>query len=172
MGCALFDTAIGRCGIAWSDTGITRLQLPEVDDAATLARLGAGAPGAAPAWVEELAARLRRHLAGEPQDLASVPLDLAGVPLFARRVYDAARAVPSGATVTYGELAARLGSKGASRAVGQALGRNPFAVIVPCHRVVAGGGRMGGFSAHGGAALKDRLLRIEGGAVEGRRTAC
>ena len=101
-------------------------------------------------------------LRGEPRDLGAIDLDMSGIPEFPRRVYAVARAIPPGQTVTYGDVAARLGEPGAARAVGQALGRNPFAIIVPCHRVVAAGGRLGGFSANGGAATKRRILAIEG----------
>ena len=165
-GFTLFDTAIGRCGIAWSDDGIAALQLPEATDAATRARIArtcpavveAPPPPAAEAAIASVAALLR----GEPADLSDIALDLSGVPDFDRRVYAAARAIPAGRTQTYGALAARLGDPGAARAVGGALGRNPVAIIVPCHRVVAAGGAMGGFSAGGGVATKRRILAIEG----------
>jgi methylated-DNA-[protein]-cysteine S-methyltransferase len=101
-------------------------------------------------------------LRGEPSDLSSVLLDMDPVPPFHRRVYEATRSIPCGATMTYGALAAQAGVAGAARAVGQALARNPFAIIVPCHRVLAAGGRVGGFSANGGATTKLRLLAIEG----------
>jgi methylated-DNA-[protein]-cysteine S-methyltransferase len=107
-------------------------------------------------------------LRGEASDLSAVALDMNAVPAFHRRVYDAARGVAPGSTVTYGEIAARLGEPGAARAVGQALGRNPFAIIVPCHRVLAAGGKVGGFSANGGVATKLRLLSIEGAPAGGQ----
>ena len=165
-GYALFDTALGRCGIAWSARGVVAVQLPEADEATTrsrLARSARGAPEAAPppavrAAIEAIAALL----AGAKRDLEDVALDESGVPAFHRRVYAAARCSPPGRTATYGELAAQLGLPGAARAVGQALGRNPFTLIVPCHRVLAAGGRSGGFSAHGGVTTKLRLLEIEG----------
>ena len=165
-GYALFDTALGRCGIAWSARGVVAVQLPEADEATTrsrLARSARGAPEAAPppavrAAIEAIAALL----AGAKRDLEDVVLDESGVPDFHRRVYAAARRIPPGRTATYGELAAQLGLPGAARAVGQALGRNPFTLIVPCHRVLAAGGRSGGFSAHGGVTTKLRLLEIEG----------
>jgi methylated-DNA-[protein]-cysteine S-methyltransferase len=163
---ALFDTGIGRCGIAWGERGVMAVQLPERSEAEARARLVRRAPGAreAPpppavhAAIEGIAALLR----GQPRDLAGVPLDLAGLPDFDRRVYEAARAIPPGATRRYGELAAALGVPDAAREVGRALARNPFAIVVPCHRVVAAGGRPGGFSVRGGVALKLRLLAIEG----------
>ena len=115
-----------------------------------------------PAPVAEAIERIVTHLEGGSPDLDSIALDLADVQEFDRRVYDIARAIPRGATRTYGEVAAELGDPGAARAVGQALGRNPFPIIVPCHRVLAAAGRPGGFSAHGGVATKLRLLAIEG----------
>jgi methylated-DNA-[protein]-cysteine S-methyltransferase len=102
-------------------------------------------------------------LQGEPSDLSAIALDMEGVAPFHRRVYEVARMIPPGKTLAYGEVAARLGAAGASRAVGQALGHNPFPIVVPCHRVVSAGGKIGGFSAHGGAATKRRMLAIEGG---------
>lgn len=114
-------------------------------------------PPTARAAIDGIAALLR----GEARDLASVALDLDGLPGFDRRVYELARSIPPGQTLSYGEIAARLGAPAAAREVGQALGRNPFPIIVPCHRVTAAGGRLGGFSAAGGAATKRRLLAIE-----------
>ena len=101
-------------------------------------------------------------LGGEPSDLSAVALDMEDVPRFHQRVYELARTIPAGATLSYGDIAARLGAPGSARAVGQALGRNPFAIVVPCHRVLAAGGKLGGFSANGGVATKLRLLSIEG----------
>lgn len=164
---ALFDTAIGCCGLAWGARGITGVQLPEAAREKTRARLLRRFPGAqhvVPAGearraLEEITALLR----GGPCDLSDIALDMEDVPPFHRRVYAAAREIPRGETVTYGELAERAGAAGAARAVGQALARNPFAIIVPCHRVVAARRRIGGFSANGGIAVKLRLLAIEGG---------
>lgn len=165
-GYALFDTALGRCGIAWSARGVVAVQLPEADEATTrsrLARSARGAPEAAPPPAVRVAIEaIAALLAGAKRDLEDVVLDESGVPDFHRRVYAAARRIPPGRTATYGELAAQLGLPGAARAVGQALGRNPFTLIVPCHRVLAAGGRSGGFSAHGGVTTKLRLLEIEG----------
>jgi methylated-DNA-[protein]-cysteine S-methyltransferase len=166
FGLTLFDTAIGRCGIAWGPHGIVALQLPEATPAATRGRVLRRCPEAVdaepPDLVREAIAGIVALLHGEPCDLGSIDLDMGGVPEFHRRVYTVARAIPAGRTLTYGEVAARLGEPGAARAVGQALGRNPFAIIVPCHRVVAAGGGLGGFSANGGAATKRRILAIEG----------
>jgi methylated-DNA-[protein]-cysteine S-methyltransferase len=117
-------------------------------------------------------------LQGESADLSSVELDLEGVPAFERRVYQTARSVPAGATITYGELASRLGDARLAREVGQALARNPFPLVVPCHRVIAAGGKLGGFSARGGQRTKQRLLAIERANVSwqlplaGLRTVC
>lgn len=166
-GCCLFDTAVGRLGLAWIDDGrIHAVQLPEADDAGTLRRLRRRAGDEvpvreAPAAVARVIARVQRALAGERDPMLDVPLDYAGVSDFHRRVYEAARAIPPGEVRTYGELAQALGDAGASRAVGQALGHNPFAPVVPCHRILAAQGAGGGFSAEGGARTKLRLLEIE-----------
>ncbi len=163
---SLFDTAIGRCAIAWGAWGIACVQLPETDELTTRARMLQRFPGTreSPPPPEVACARDRivALLRGEPSDLSSVLLDMDPVPPFHRRVYEATRSIPCGATMTYGALAAQAGVAGSARAVGQALARNPFAIIVPCHRVVAAGGRVGGFSANGGIATKLRLLAIEG----------
>jgi O-6-methylguanine DNA methyltransferase len=165
QGFTLFDTAIGRCAIAWSERGILAVQLPEANERHTRARLirrfpqahEAPPPPAVKRALEGIAALLR----GEPSDLSAVALDLDGVPPFHRRVYEVARTIPPGARLSYGEVAARLGAPRSARAVGQALGRNPVAILVPCHRVLAAGGKPGGFSANGGVATKLRLLAIE-----------
>ena len=166
-GFALFPTEIGRCGVGWNDVGLVAVQLPEGRDGATRARLMARLPsGAREARPPEAARRaidaMSALLRGEPVDLLDVVLDMRGVDAFPRRVYEVARAIPPGATLTYGEVALRLGAPGAARAVGRALGQNPFPIVVPCHRVVASGGGLGGFSARGGAATKRRMLAIEG----------
>ena len=162
----LFDTAIGGCAIAWGARGIACVQLPEANEHTTRARVLRRFPGAREAAPPSEVARARdcivALLRGEPGDLSSVLLDMDRVPPFHRRVYEAARSIPGGATMTYGALAARVGAAGSARAVGQALARNPFAIVVPCHRVVAAGGRIGGFSANGGVLTKSRLLAIEG----------
>ncbi len=170
----LFDTAIGRCGLIWTDRGLAGVQLPEGDEAATRARIGRRWPGAEPAAppAEMLAAmqEITALLAGERRDLGGIALDLEGVPPFHRRVYEVARAIPPGATLTYGEISARLGDPGAARAVGQALGQNPWPLVVPCHRVLAADGKLGGFSAVGGAEFKRRLLLIEGAPLAAERS--
>lgn len=166
------DTAIGRCGIVWRAGGVVGVRLPDTSPARTRARIArhhAGAvPAAPPRSVRQAIEAIVRHLAGEPAELSGIALDMAGVPEFHRRVYRAARTVPPGSTITYGQLAARIGAPGSARSVGQALGRNPFAIVVPCHRVVAAGGKLGGFSATGGADTKRRILAIEGVPVDAR----
>ena len=163
---ALFDTALGSCAIAWSAAGVAGVQLPEADAAQTMRRaerrFGAQADATPPPSVREAIAGIVALLAGESVDLSGVVLDVEGVDAFDRRVYDAARRIAPGRTQTYGAIAAALGDPALARAVGQALGRNPFAIIVPCHRVLAADGRIGGFSAAGGAVTKRRLLLIEG----------
>jgi methylated-DNA-[protein]-cysteine S-methyltransferase len=165
-GFTLFDTAIGRCGVAWSDRGLVGVQLPEAADAATRERMLQRFPAAAerppPPQVRLAIDSIVALLQGEPSDLSAIALDMEGVAPFHRRVYEVARTIPPGKTLAYGEVAARLGAAGAARAVGQALGHNPFPIVVPCHRVVSAGGKIGGFSAHGGAATKRRMLAIEG----------
>jgi methylated-DNA-[protein]-cysteine S-methyltransferase len=162
---AIFDTAVGSCGIAWEVRGVIGVQLPERDPAATRARLVRRYPdarmGSAPPDVQDAIDGIVALLRGEASDLSEVVLVMEGLLEFERLVYEAARTIPPGATLTYGELAQRLGDAGLARAVGRALGRNPFPIIVPCHRVVAAGGRAGGFSAPGGVAAKLRLLNIE-----------
>jgi methylated-DNA-[protein]-cysteine S-methyltransferase len=165
-GFAIFDTAIGRCAIAWSAAGIIGLQLPEPSDEAALSHLRRRFPGmieaAPPAGVAATIARIQAFLAGAPDDFASLPLDERDVGEFDRSVYREARAILAGATDTYGAIAARLGDPSLARAVGQALGRNPWPIVIPCHRVTGADGRMGGFSAPGGRATKRTLLEMEG----------
>jgi methylated-DNA-[protein]-cysteine S-methyltransferase len=164
-GYALFPTAIGACCIVWSERGVLALHLPAAGEADTRAGLARRFPEAAdhdpPEAIREAIAGITALLQGRRVDLSAVPLDMETVPPFHRRVYDAARRIPPGRTQTYGQIAAELGGSDA-RAVGQALGQNPFALIVPCHRVLAAGGQSGGFSAPGGVQTKLRLLAIEG----------
>jgi methylated-DNA-[protein]-cysteine S-methyltransferase len=165
-GFALFDTAIGACGIAWGERGLVGVQLPKASEARTRARMRRRFPTAPesrpPPSVQRTIEGIVQLLQGEAVDLAAIALDMAGVPSFDRRVYEVARTIPPGAILSYGDIAARLGAPGEARAVGQALGQNPFPLVVPCHRVLAAGGKVGGFSAHGGIATKLRLLSIEG----------
>lgn len=163
----LFDTAIGRCGIAWGETGILAVSFPEANDAGTLQRLRRRVPDAEQVWEasEEIAAvvaGIRALAEGEAAGFDDIRVDMAGVGAFEQSVYAQARKIPPGETRTYGEIARKLGDVALSRQVGQALGNNPFPIIVPCHRVVGAGGTMTGFSAPGGTETKRRLLKIEG----------
>jgi methylated-DNA-[protein]-cysteine S-methyltransferase len=154
-----FETSLGVCALSWDGSVLTAFRLP--GDAAGTEAPAAG--DAAPPWIQAIVARVRRHLAGDLQDFSDVPIDLDAVPEFARSVYEAALRIPAGRTRTYGELAHDLGMPpAASRAVGAALGANPWPLIVPCHRIVGAGDRLTGFSAAGGVRTKARLLAIEG----------
>jgi len=167
----VFDTAIGSCGLAWSEAGVIAVQLPEGDAARTRARLLRRVPDAAEApptpAIADVIAGIVALLSGERRDLRDVAIDDRGIPDFNRRVYAIARQIPPGETMTYGEIAERLGDRSLSRAVGQAMGENPTPIVMPCHRVLAVSGRTGGFSAPGGVATKLRLLTIEGAAPGG-----
>lgn len=162
----LIATAIGPVGLVWSETGITRVQLPDADGARTLARLTRGLDDAEeahpPEWLEPTVKRLQQYFAGAKIDLSAEPLDFSGVPEFHERLYREMLKLAWGETVTYGELAERVGSPGAAQSVGQAMGKNPMPIIVPCHRVLASGNKMGGFSAPGGIKTKLLLLDMEG----------
>jgi len=162
----LFDTAFGRCGIGWSEFGVACVQLPEATVRDTQKRLCSVLPGASPAEapkaIQKAMAGISAALRGEAKSLSFIALDMRQQSPFYRQVYEVTRKIPAGDTVTYGDIAVRLNSPGAARAVGQALGRNPFAIVVPCHRVLAANGTLCGFSAHGGTATKLRLLQLEG----------
>jgi methylated-DNA-[protein]-cysteine S-methyltransferase len=165
-GFSLFDTPIGACGMAWGDASIAAILLPDRDEEATRARLARRFPEARealpPNFARAAQAAIAALLRGERSDLAAIPLDMTDVPDFDRRVYEIARTIAPGATLTYGEIAAHLAAPPeAARDVGRALARNPFSIVVPCHRVVAAGGKTGGFSARGGVETKLRLLAIE-----------
>ena len=164
-GFALFDTPIGTCALAWSGKGIVAVQLPERTAAETQARMERRYPEARetplPPTLHLAIDRIVALLNGEPADLSSIALDMTGVPDFNARVYAVARTIPPGETMTYGDIARELGEPGAARAVGAALGANPFAIVVPCHRVLAANGKAGGFSANGGVTTKMRMLTIE-----------
>ena len=166
QGFTLFESRYGQCGIAWGPRGIVGVQLPEADGAATRARMRKRFPllheCTPPPDVKAAMARITHLLTGGIDDLGDVDLDWHGVSEFQRRVYELARRIPPGETRTYGEMAKELGDKGLARAVGQALGLNPFAPVVPCHRVLAAGGKPGGFSGHGGAHVRLRTLAVEG----------
>src|SRR5437868_14467878 len=158
----LFETRAGPVRLRWNDRGLSAIELPEPSPRERSAELAKQNGTAAPAFVQDAARLLKSHLGGAPQDLSRLPLDLTLLAPFQRAVYEAIRDLPPGRTSTYGEIASRLGKPGASRAVGQALGRNPFLVAVPCHRVLGAGGAPGGFSAPGGVVVKQRLLALEG----------
>jgi methylated-DNA-[protein]-cysteine S-methyltransferase len=167
---ALFDTVIGRCGVAWGGSGLIGMQLPEAAPGAAnpgveWARMRKRFPDAVetapPPEIERVIERVLDLLAGGRDDLTDIALDLTEASEFNRRVYAIARAIGPGETSTYGEVARALGEPGAARAVGKALGENPWPIVVPCHRVLAASGGMGGFSAPGGTSTKARLLTIE-----------
>ena len=163
----IFETASGFCGIAWNDAGITRLQLPtrsaEAAERMLLRRAPGAEPGAPTPEVIEAVAAVKRYFAGEETDFSGVRLDLGDQDAFFKRIYSAARQVGWGRTTTYGTLAKELGAgPEAARDVGEAMARNPVPLIIPCHRVLAAGGKVGGFSAPGGSAAKRRMLELEG----------
>jgi methylated-DNA-[protein]-cysteine S-methyltransferase len=166
---AIFDTAIGRCGIVWGERGINAVQLRMSNEDKTRTRIrqrhGDIAEAPPPLEVQSAINGIVELLAGRPNDLRDVVLDLDDVPEFNRGVYDIARTIPPGKTMTYGDIAKRLGGVELSRDVGQALGRNPCPIVVPCHRVLAAGGKPGGFSANGGVTTKLKMLAIEGAYV-------
>jgi methylated-DNA-[protein]-cysteine S-methyltransferase len=166
MNFALFDTAIGTCGIVWNARGICGVQLPETDAAATRARVERRFPNAIeaspPPEVQSAIDGIVALLSGEPRDLSHIAIDDTAISDFDRKVYAIARAIPPGRTMTYGEIAERLGDKALARAVGRAMGENPTPIIMPCHRVLAANGKSGGFSGSGGIVTKLRLLTIEG----------
>jgi methylated-DNA-[protein]-cysteine S-methyltransferase len=166
---AIFDTAIGPCGIMWGERGISGVQLPMSNEEKTRKRIlqrNGDIPEAEPtAEVGCAIEAIKELLTGKPNDLSGVVLDLDGVPEFDRGVYDIARTIPPGKTMTYGDIAKKLGGVELSRDVGQALGHNPCPIVVPCHRVLAAGNKPGGFSANGGVVTKLKMLQIEGAVV-------
>lgn len=165
----VFETALGFVGIAWSEAGLTRLCLFQRDPASVerrLERLGATGAGNAESnargWVTALVRDIRAYADGQEIDFSAVPVDLAGVDDFRLAIYEAARKLGFGETTTYGELAKRAGQAGLPRETGQALGANPVPLVIPCHRILAAGGKIGGFSAPGGSTTKERMLALEG----------
>jgi methylated-DNA-[protein]-cysteine S-methyltransferase len=168
---ASFNTAIGVCAIAWGERGVCGVQLPERHEQATRNRLRGRFPGAVEtppgAAVQRAIDAIVALLGGEARDLSFVTLDMEDVPPFRQAIYAVLRGIPPGSTLSYGEIATRLGEPVTARDVGEAMGKNPFPVVVPCHRVVGSGGRIGGFSANGGVATKLRLLNIEGAQIGG-----
>jgi methylated-DNA-[protein]-cysteine S-methyltransferase len=172
----IFETASGFCGIAWSNAGITRFQLPtrsaEAAERILLPRVPGAEPGAPTPEVVEAVAAVKRYFEGEKTDFSGFRLDLSDQDAFFKQIYAAARQVGWGRTTTYGTLAKELGAgPEAARDVGQAMAKNPVALIIPCHRVLAAGGKVGGFSAPGGSAAKIRMLELEGVHVEPPRPA-
>jgi methylated-DNA-[protein]-cysteine S-methyltransferase len=165
-GYTIFDTAIGRCGIAWGDSGIVGVQLPETREIETRRRLFRLYPKAReqrpPPNVEMTIEGIAALLRGEAADLSGVTLDISGVHAFNARVYAFTRTIPRGETRTYGDVAASLRASGAVRSVAQAIARNPFMIIVPCHRVLDAGGYADTVSENGGCISKRRLLSLEG----------
>ena len=162
----IFEAARGHCGIAWSDAGVTRFQLPDSGTDATernlLRRLPGAAPATPPPAVADAVHAAKRYFAGEKIEFSDVELDLEGQDEFFRRVYAAARRIGWGQTTTYGALAREFGDGWEiARDVGQAMAKNPVALIIPCHRVLAAGGKPGGFSAPGGTASKIKMLELE-----------
>lgn len=170
-GFTLFATAIGQCALVWNEHGIAAVRLPEQTEGRMLSRLHRRFPlleaAAPPPAMQQAIDAMVALFEGQARDLRFCALDLRHETPFHRRVYAAAQDIPPGKTKTYGEIATLLGEPGASRAVGQALGHNPFPVIVPCHRVLASGARSGGFSAPGGVSTKLRMLLIEGAEIGG-----
>jgi methylated-DNA-[protein]-cysteine S-methyltransferase len=164
-GWTVFQTPLGWAGVAWSENGITGIHLPEPDNGRVRALLRRRFPSAReaapPPAVEAAIAAMTALVSGDSTDLTSVQLDLSGVEEFDQQVYAVARRIRTGETLTYGQIATKLGDPHLARDVGQALGRNPFPLVVPCHRVIAANGRLGGFSARGGVTTKQRLLEIE-----------
>ena len=171
-GFALFETSIGMCALAWGPQGLVGVQLPADDgEPATRARMKQRFASLAEGPPNDMAQRaitaIQGLLEGVHDDLMHIALDMRGVSAFHQRIYAIARRIPPGQTRTYGEIAQELGDKTLSRAVGQAMGHNPFAPVVPCHRVLAAGNKPGGFSAGGGALTKLRMLDIEGARPNG-----
>ncbi|WP_422096965.1 methylated-DNA--[protein]-cysteine S-methyltransferase [Variovorax sp.] len=172
-GFAVFDTALGVCGVAWGPQGLVGVQLPQDDPTEQPARRRMrqrfpALPEAEPnAEARRAIAAVQALLEGAQDDLRDIVLDMRGLSDFHRRVYELARRIPPGHTRTYGEIAEELGDRTLARAVGQAMGLNPFAPVVPCHRVLAAGNKPGGFSAGGGALTKLRMLDIEGARPNG-----
>ena len=165
-GYTIFDTMIGRCGIAWGVSGIVGVQLPEAREIETRRRLYQLYPDAReqrpPLNVEIAIEGIVALLRGEAADISDVALDMTGIHAFNQRVYQLTRAIPRGETRTYGEIAAKLGASGAVHSVAQAIAKNPFVIIVPCHRVLEAGSYADKMSPHGGSISKRRLLSIEG----------
>ena len=164
----LFDTAIGECGIAWNSRGLVGVQLPEKDRGQTELRLAVKCHSTSaddvPPWIQSVISDIQRYLAGQPVDFSSIEVDLGGIDDFRQKLYAALRGIGFGRTVTYGELGKQIGLTGweGARDVGEAMGKNPVPIVIPCHRVLAAGNKPGGFSAYGGITTKRKLLALEG----------
>jgi methylated-DNA-[protein]-cysteine S-methyltransferase len=173
-GYTIFDTGIGRCGIAWGDFGILGVQLPETREIETRGRMLRQYPNARelrpPLNVEIAIEGIVALLRGQPGDLSDVTLDMTGIHAFNARVYEFTRTIPRGETRTYGEVAAKLRASGAAHSVAQAISRNPFMIIVPCHRVLEAGSYADRISPNGGTISKRRLLSIEGAGSPSSKT--
>ena len=173
-GYTIFDTAVGRCGIAWGDLGVAGVQLPEARELETRGRMLRQYPDARelrpPLNVELAIEGIVTLLRGKPSDLSDVTLDMTGIHAFNQRVYAFARAIPRGETRTYGEVAASLRLSGAVHSVAQAIARNPFVIIVPCHRVLEAGSYADKISPNGGVISKRRLLSLEGAGSPSSKT--
>jgi methylated-DNA-[protein]-cysteine S-methyltransferase len=173
-GFTIFDTGVGRCGIAWGYLGILGVQLPEAREIETRRRLFQLYPDARetrpPLNTEIAIDGIVALLRGAPADLSDVTLDMTGIHAFNQRVYEFTRRIPRGETRTYDEVAASLRLTGAVHSVAQAIARNPFVIIVPCHRVLEAGSYADKISPHGGAISKRRLLSIEGAGSPSSKT--
>jgi len=171
LGFTTFETALGTCGVVWRGERLVASSLPESSEAALVERFERNFPGveraAPPPPVRDAIVLLTRHLSGNIEELAGIAIDLDGWPEARRRILEASRKIPAGRTLTYGELAARLGMNNGARAVGQAMASNPLPPIVPCHRLLGADRKLHGFSAYGGIATKRRLLALERADLEG-----
>lgn len=164
--CKEFETTLGPCALTWREGAIVGFELPQHRPGEALARALSRKPGLsageAPAWIAAVIERVRAHFAGSRDDFLDLPLSYDDAPVFHRAVYDAVRQIRPSQLRTYGEVAHAVGVPGGARAVGQAMGRNPLPLLVPCHRVVAAQGKPGGFTATGGLRTKERMLETEG----------
>ena len=174
----IFKTQLGWIGLVWSTAGFTRLFMPQSSRQAVLERIARDTPEAepvepdtGPAFVCETIEALCDYARGAEVDFSAVPVSFGEVGEMRDAIYAVLRRVPYGRTLTYGELAEEAGFAGLARDIGQAMGQNPVPIIVPCHRVVAASGKLGGFSAPGGARTKERLLAIERARPLKERTA-
>lgn len=164
-GFALFDTALGPCGVAWSGRGLRAVEFESTAERLAL-RAGTTREAPPPAWVREAIDLIKAHLGGKPADLSAIAIDVADAPPVHRAAWELVRRVPPGRTTTYRDVALQLGDARKARAVGQAMAKNPLLLVVPCHRVLTGDGGAGGFSAPGGVATKAKILALEGVRLE------